>query len=131
MFNIKVNYDRIDKKILCDLEWVKDEDANVRQHLFTFDPYWLGALETAIRVAYDDLNTIEHQFRAKKPSNVEDDGHYLVRAFEEKTVAIRRTFPEKGPMWQILNDGKWCSADFLDSDVEVIGVMDLDMVHAL
>lgn len=137
MFNIKVNYNRTDRKVLCELEWIKDEDADVRQHLFTFDPYWLGALETAIRVAHDDLNAVEHQFRAKKPSSVEDDGHYLVRAYGEKTVAIRRTFPEgdpsglNGPMWQILNDDGWSTPDFLDSEVDVIGVMDLDMVHTV
>lgn len=139
MFNIAVNYCRNHKKIMCELEWVKDEDANVRQHLFTFDPYWLGHLDTAIRMAYDDLNHMTHQHCQKtKPSDITEDGHYLVMAFEEKTVAIRRTFPEDdpsgehGPMWQLLNDdGGWCLPRFLDGDVEVIGPMDLDLVQTV
>jgi len=61
MFNIKVNYCSDHKKIMCDLEWVKDEDADVREHLFTFDPYWLGNLDTALRIAYDELEDVQSE----------------------------------------------------------------------
>ena len=137
MFNIAVKYCRNHKKIMCELEWVKDEDADVRQHLFTFDPYWLGNLDTALRMAYDDLNHITHQHCQKtKPSDIKEDGHYLVFAFDEKTVAIRKTSVygsnlEVKTMWQLLNDGGWHPPSFLDEDVEVIGPVDLDMVHTV
>lgn len=134
MFNIKANYCRNHKKIMCELEWVKDEDANVRQHLFTFDPYWLSGLDNAIRAAYDDVNHMTLQLvENTKPSNIEKDGYYVVSSGGEKSIAIRRTFNnglEDYSMWRVMDseDG-FMAAKIMDNSWVVLKSIDLDNLN--
>lgn len=131
MFNIKTYFCKNHKKLMCDLEWVKDEEANVRHHLMTFDPYWLGSLDTAIRAAYDDVNHLTLQLVEKsKPSNIERDGYYVVSAYGEKSIAIRRTFDNGGNspyvMWKSLNgEENWMKSSSID-DWVILNKIDLD-----
>lgn len=131
MFNIKTNYCRNHNKIMCELEWVKDEDADVRQHLFTFDPYWLSGLDNAIRAAYDDVNHMTLQLMENtKPSNIEKDGYYVFSLYGEKGIAVRRTFDDGNDshiMWRSLNhdNDSWMTASSVD-DWVILNKLDLD-----